>query len=355
MVDLKNLEGLKTHLNTYLKQGFWMFKKGQKLADFQRGLKFHEIKSIKELAFGLNNITYNVTIDFKRSRRRHIEKDFILRVNPDNNNRVKIDKEAVKLKELQKIDIPSAKLFFYEDKLEAIGFRFLLIEKLEGIPALESINDFNPDQTKEFLTDLATFLGNLHSQRSKKYSSYYMDKTLTRKTKFPEFIMGEVKSILKGFEDLGLAKHHKVDTQYLYKWFNGHSPMLNLPGYSLIHGDVRASNIIVKDFKMVGFIDWEMSCYSDPAQDLGWTLFFFKLYENLKKNRGYFFTEYWKKLEKYDFEARVFFYEFLAAIRIYTYAQSVKKNNPVKYAHNKDFFIRVNRNFPNYIKTVTHR
>ena len=104
-----------------------------------------------------------------------------------------------------------------------------------------------------------------------------------------------------------------------------------------------------------GIIDWEMSCFSDPAQDLGWALFFFKLYDHLKTLRGFFFSQYWEKGEEFNIEARVYFYEVLAAIKIYTYTRSVQQNHPNKFKQNQDFFDRVLENFPKYLARITHQ
>ena len=165
----------------------------------------------------------------------------------------------------------------------------------------------------------------------------------------------EIKRALKNFEEMELDKELNIDAEYLYKWCKGHKPLLNIEEFSLIHGDIRPSNILANDYKITGLIDWEMSCYSDPAHDIGWSLFFFKLYENLKDHRGFFFKEYWKTGNKFDIEARVYFYEVLAGLKLYIYARYIEKNDPKKYISNYDFFERVKKAIPDYIERITHR
>ena len=165
----------------------------------------------------------------------------------------------------------------------------------------------------------------------------------------------EIKRTLKNFKDLKLDKELDIDTQYLYKWCKGHQPLLNIEDFSLIHGDIRPSNILAKDHKITGLIDWEMSCHSDPAHDIGWSLFFFKLYDNLKGQRGFFFKEYWKTGVEFDIEARVYFYEVLAALKLYIYARYTEENDRPKYNTNWDFFERVKKLVPDYIERITHR
>jgi aminoglycoside phosphotransferase (APT) family kinase protein len=350
--ELKDLGFVRKRMNKYLGKGIFL-KRGRKLLN--PGEKYKKVVDIKSLSHGLNNVIYDLTVEFKTGKHSVKEREFILRVYPENQNQLKADREAAKMLDIQLLDIPKAKLYFYENELKALGYRFLILEKLIGKPILSVVQKFSKKETANFLKDLATFLGTLHSIRSKKYDSYYLDKKAIKKMEFGDYILMEVGQILEGFKDMKLDKKWKVDIQYLFKWCQGHKPLLKIDGFSLIHGDVRASNIIVNKKRITGIIDWEMSCFSDPAQDLGWTLFFFKLYDNLKAGRGYFFEEYWKHCEKYDVEARVYFYEFLAALKIYTYAVSMERFNKEKYKANKDFFKRVFNSFQKYLENVTHR
>ena len=282
-------------------------------------------------------------------------RDYILRVYPDNDNDFKPKKEHSRLVEIQKYDISTAEVYIFENKLDALGNRFLILEKLNGIPVQENVQDFTKEETKEFLAELARYLGTIHGKRSKNFEYSFPKEIFKQKISFPDYILMEANEYLKTFSELKLDQKYKVDTKYLYKWLMGHKPLLEIKEFSLIHGDVRPSNIIVNKTKITGLIDWEMSNLCDPAWDIGWSLFFFKLYDNLKTNRDFFFNEYWKCCEKYDIEARVYFYEFLAALKILTYTKSVEAYQKEKYDANKDFFTRVVRIFPKYISTVTHK
>jgi aminoglycoside phosphotransferase (APT) family kinase protein len=350
-MDLHNTAIVREIIQRYLNAGLFN-KRGGRL--MEKGERYKALVDIKELSFGLNNAVYDMTVEFK-SHGELLDRNYILRVYPDNDNVLKARKEAKRLTEIQHLRIPTPKLYFYEDKVEPLGYRFLILEKVPGELITDRISSFNEGQIKDFLGNLAYMLGNLHSLRSKRYDSYYLDDKTTRKMPFGDYIMQEADFTMRGFADLKLDKDYQVDPHYLLKWCQGHKPLLQLEGYSMVHGDLRPSNIIVKGHKISGFIDWEMSCYSDPASDLGWTLFFFKLYGDLKKERGYFFSEYWKYCEKYDFEARVNFYEVLAALKMIVYTRSVEKTNPEKFKKNADLFKRVKKIAPDYIEKITHR
>ncbi|RLI66240.1 MAG: hypothetical protein DRO88_02355 [Promethearchaeia archaeon] len=351
-LGLRNSRAVGKRIEKYLQQRIWFRKRGQNL--MAPGEKYLQMKTCNELAFGLNNAVFEFIVEYLDKEEQKQIRPFILRVYPRNENLIKAQNESQNLQKIQKLDIPKAKFYLYEENTDPLGYRFLILEKLVGQPVLETIHTFTPEQTRQFLADLAHILGKLHNIRTRKFQSYYLDPRSTRRMIFSDYIFSEVAQVLKSFKEMKLYEEFHTDIKFLWKWFKGHKPLLNLTGYSFIHGDIRPSNIIVNETKISGLIDWEMSCYSDPAQDLGWTLFFFKLYKNLEKERGYFFQEYWKFCEKYDFEARVFFYEFLAAMKLYIYARANRRDNPEKYKNNRDFFTRVEKAFPQYLQTVTY-
>jgi len=314
-LDLKNLRAVNQRIHYYLLKRHHLRRRSHYL--MEKGEQFLRVKETNPMGFGLNNAVFNICIEFI-SRNEGIQiRDYILRVSPNNSNALKIRNEANRMKDVQKIAIPKAKMYIYEDNPKYIGFRFMILEKLQGFPITETIHAFNQIQTKAFLADLARILGTLHSKRRKNYSSYYILQKSTKKLLFQDYVMMEAKRTIKNFKNLDLDKDLEVDTHYLYKWFIGHKPLFQLDGYSLIHGDIQPSNIIARGTQIQGIIDWEMSCFSDPAQDIGWSMFFFRLYENLKINRGFFFEEYWKVCDKYNVEARVFVFEFLQSLIIY--------------------------------------
>ncbi|MHA1745264.1 MAG: phosphotransferase family protein [Promethearchaeota archaeon] len=351
-LGLSNARAVQMRINRYLQK----HNTGQKL--MQNGEIYSSISSLQELTFGLNNAVYLMNLEYfhkKTLQAGPAFRDYILRVYPMNENRLKSQNEANRYREVEKIDVPAPKMYLYEDGLDALGFRFLILAKVSGTSVLESITSFQGNQTKEFLADLAHNLGVLHSIRSKSYDSYYLDHKRTKKYSFASYLLMEVNNTIKNFQKMGLDEELDVDLGYLYKWFKGYRPLFQLTAFSLVHGDIRPSNIITEGSRIQGLIDWEMSCYSDPAQDIGWSLFFFKLYDNFKDLRGYFFSEYWKACKKYDIEVRVTFFEVLAALKLYIYARYTEKNQPAKFEHNNDFFQRVIDLVPRYIDQVTHR
>jgi len=41
---------------------------------------------------------------------------------------------------------------------------------------------------------------------------------------------------------------------------------------TLVHGDFRTGNLMLRDGRLVAVLDWEFACLADPLEDLGWML-----------------------------------------------------------------------------------
>ncbi len=107
-------------------------RRGSNLAN--EGEKFLGVRNVQELAFGLNNVVYNLNIEFKLKNKIFDNRNYILRIYPDNNNIKKPTNEAKRIREIQNLKIPKAKLYFFEKNIKHLDYRFLILEKLEGTP-----------------------------------------------------------------------------------------------------------------------------------------------------------------------------------------------------------------------------
>src|SRR6056297_403392 len=224
---------VKKQLREYLDKGFLWWKKGRKLT--HKGEKYLNLIGVEKLAAGLNNLTYSFTIEYRTKQKDIGNRDYILRI-VDYRNVHKVENEVDRMSQAEELDIPMPDLYIYEDKSDFLQGPFIIMEKIEGLPVMEVIHTFTHKQTKKFLSDLAHALGVLHNVRIDKWDSYYLNKKhlrerLGRRHDFSDYIMHEIKQILRRFKKLQLDKHHNLDIQYLYKWFKGHSPLLGIEVY----------------------------------------------------------------------------------------------------------------------------
>ncbi|MCX7621971.1 MAG: phosphotransferase family protein [Acidimicrobiales bacterium] len=58
------------------------------------------------------------------------------------------------------------------------------------------------------------------------------------------------------------------------EWLTQHLPIVEPNAVTLNWGDARVSNLMFRDFTVVGVLDWEMASLGPPEVDLAWFLFF---------------------------------------------------------------------------------
>jgi aminoglycoside phosphotransferase (APT) family kinase protein len=75
---------------------------------------------------------------------------------------------------------------------------------------------------------------------------------------------------LKRFE--GVWEHNKTReipaVESVAAWLKDNTPVS--PAATLVHGDYRLGNAVVRDSKVVAILDWEMATVGDPLADLGY-------------------------------------------------------------------------------------
>lgn len=345
----KSDENIRHRLNIYLRR-----KKGLKYiwnSILPQGYSFANVVEAVPVTEGLMNriFIFKISAIKKDSSRNELFK-YILRIYGTKD--IKKPKfEYEKLSSLRKlVNIPIPTPYILETKSKIFENPFLIESLIPGDTVTSVINYFTPEQSEAFMVSLAQNLSILHHHRSSKFDPGFS----SSKKNFVDFLYDDINNRLEYFRKANLDRIYHVDVSYFKKWFESHKPLFNIKKYSLIHGDVRPSNILVQNGKISGFIDWEFSKTSDPAWDIGWALYFFRMYENLRERRDLFFRVYWAYGEKFDIEARVNIYETLAAIIMMTYTKSVQMGNPWKFNKQKDFFERVIKSFPHYMDRVKH-
>ena len=89
-MDLHNTAAVREKIQRYLKAGLFS-KRGGRL--MEKGESYKALVDIKELSFGLNNAVYDMTVEFK-SHGELLDRNYILRVYPDNDNILKIGRAS---------------------------------------------------------------------------------------------------------------------------------------------------------------------------------------------------------------------------------------------------------------------
>jgi aminoglycoside phosphotransferase (APT) family kinase protein len=64
------------------------------------------------------------------------------------------------------------------------------------------------------------------------------------------------------------ASHPRPALEYVLCWLDANAPVT--PHLTLVHGDFRTGNYMVKDGRLAAVLDWEFAHWGDPYEDIGW-------------------------------------------------------------------------------------
>jgi aminoglycoside phosphotransferase (APT) family kinase protein len=64
------------------------------------------------------------------------------------------------------------------------------------------------------------------------------------------------------------ASHPRPALEYILYWLDTHAPVT--PQLTLVHGDFRTGNYMVRDGRLAAVLDWEFAHWGDPYEDIGW-------------------------------------------------------------------------------------
>jgi aminoglycoside phosphotransferase (APT) family kinase protein len=67
---------------------------------------------------------------------------------------------------------------------------------------------------------------------------------------------------------IATASHPRPALEYILSWLDANAPIT--PQLTLVHGDYRTGNYMVRDGKLAAVLDWEFAHWGDPYEDIGW-------------------------------------------------------------------------------------
>lgn len=229
------------------------------------------------------------------------EQKFILKIFfPSEQNYKKEIKLLSKLKEDNMEHIPK---IYKVGRDEIIQNReYAIYEYVEGISIGEAISK-GYSLEKSLVKDVARFLAQLHSYRFEKAG--FLDEDLKVKKELPLLISWYEKFMgNRAKERLGKEIEDKINdivnknTKILTELDND---------IRLVHGDFQGTNILMKNNKLCGVIDWEFVMAGHPLADIG-QFFRYEEYfdasliqvfeEEYNKNSNYKLIKNWYKVSK---------------------------------------------------------
>jgi len=179
---------------------------------------------------------------------------------------------------------------------------YAIYEYMEGKTIGQAITE-GYELKEEFVRDVAKFLSKIHSYKFNRIG--FLDKDLNLKGELPPLIlwyekfMGINAQKRLGKDTIGkINQIVKANEKTLFELDND---------VRLVHGDFQGTNILIKDNKLSGILDWEFAMAGHPLADIGQFFRYEKYFnENLiqafeeeyNKNSDYKLIDDWYKISK---------------------------------------------------------
>lgn len=135
---------------------------------------------------------------------------------------------------------------YFDDSRELFSEPYLVVEFIDGAP------EFSPADPDDFVAQMAKGLADIHR----------VD------------VVGEAFARLANYSPIVVrqrehaAASRVIDVRAVQAWLDAASPLPRRNPLTLLHGDYWAGNVVWKDGRIAGVIDWEEARVGDPVIDV---------------------------------------------------------------------------------------
>ncbi|HUU77974.1 MAG TPA: phosphotransferase [candidate division Zixibacteria bacterium] len=267
------------------------------------------------------NITVNKLFFFEISKKKFVMK-ILVRKPATENEFYRFEKEATilnnftKLNNIQgyslkeKIFVPVPKIVHIENNEEKIGYKFIIMEFIEGVILEKLWNELNINEKSEIILELAKIVKSIHSIKYEMFGQIEDYDCPRRFYSFESMLITDIRKYgrLVGVKDILPIK---LITKAIEFVENNVSKIKFKTKPTLVHNDLNLSNVIVRknnrnQWSIVAILDFEWSFAGNPLSDL------FNIQEEIlveKKLQKIFFTEYFGnkhlKIEDFQIEKKI--------------------------------------------------
>lgn len=198
-----------------------------------------EVKSIKKIEVGFTNKVYS------------INDDFILKVCEDEENEENFEKEVF-FYDLFKDKIPVPKVIFYDNSKQIYNKFFIIYPKIQGDNLYAKWHLMNNDERKSIIKQLCEFLKIINKADYKKFVEKFK---ISNPINWKKSIESKIQKSLQE-----LKTRETLSKEFVYKiqkFVDENKYVLDEQKISLVYWDAHFDNILVKDNKIVGILDFE--------------------------------------------------------------------------------------------------
>ena len=161
--------------------------------------------------------------------------------------------------------VPVPEVYWCDPTAERLGAPFFAMERLtaETIPRRLLRDDRYAGARARLCDQLGQALATIHAMD-------LGDSPLARKLDAPEAgssaADSEIRKTADGYRMLALEPHPVLDLAE--RWLLAHAPTTDR--LRVVHGDFRLGNFMFDESGLVAVLDWEISHWGDPVEDLAW-------------------------------------------------------------------------------------
>jgi aminoglycoside phosphotransferase (APT) family kinase protein len=190
--------------------------------------------------------------------------ELILRVMPFAGSAMRVRREAATHAALVEAGFPAPRILLAETDEAALGKPFLIMERLPGRTMWEAI--VGKDGRLARLVALPGQLAEIHARMHRvkgeallaSARAHAVDRNLVT-------LAGEVRRLRRRIDEAGLGGLRRGAD-----WLERNMPAPAEPEV-ICHGDFHPLNVMVKDDRVTGVIDWAQAIVAEPAYDVGAT------------------------------------------------------------------------------------
>ena len=227
-----------------------------------------EIGDLKRYPVGFSWLTFGFDAAWDEAGRR-VNHRLILRMGPQHGvlEPYLAHDQFIALKALEGSGVPVPKVYWYCDDSTVLGGNFFIMERVEGEAALpwtdsEGAGAFDesvrPQLAEQFVAGLAA-LHNFAWQGTPAAE-------LPGAAPLDQVGMRQILWWEEYLHERQLASYPLLEHGML--WLKAHVP--KAPRVSIVHGDYRIGNFLVREARISAMLDWELVHLGDPYEDLGW-------------------------------------------------------------------------------------
>jgi len=218
-----------------------------------------EIANTSFVTGGYSKYTLDISLDKTMS----LPKNIILRADAgDGFGGMSVVDEYDLLTKIFKSGVCVPKTLALEQNNKIFGSPFMLMEKISGA-CIGHMYDIPPIYSESLVKDIAKKLSKIHLIPIDKFTQSIDGGNCSSSDKALRWISSSESSWL----ELNLPSQV---FSAAFEWLRLNAKLYDNGPRSLVHGDYGINNLLIKDEKVLGILDWEHAHIGNPAYDLGY-------------------------------------------------------------------------------------